>query len=457
MEKTMINQPTGAEAFPYPEITNDILDDITPKSEAIYVPSVSVGYAKGALMFNQLRQQGLPMPNLPANVLNFLDPTNPNFRLSHAMASYGQFRGKHGDTIFSPSKRDMARTCVIGDSGGYQWATNKINFSNQGEQLRALQWLEANCNIAMCLDAPTSRLGDKDCPFTDFRDCLDRTCQTLRLFENKRQNGGVKFLNVIHGSTAIEAERWYRTVRHYRFEGFAFGGPLRFDAYHLLRMLILMEKEGDLANVQWVHVLGTAQLSTAVILTAIQRAVKQHLGYNIRFSFDTSTPFRMLVANEAFGYPLLSEHELKVTQWPAPAGQFYRGKRLMWPWASKLGDIIELNDVYVQCGAGNTAQRDTLGNFLLALHNLQALCFAIRNVNRVFDVQVVVGPQASIKQVGYAEMTAIEGIDAVLRKPDLRNLQAHLHKFKAHHEKINDKKHSIMEADAEREFEEDWF
>lgn len=453
----MIHQRHGAEAFPYPEINNDIIDDITPKSEAVYVPSVSVGYAKGALMFDRLRDAGLPTPDLPSNVLNFLDPENTIFRISHAMASYGQFRNRRDDTIFSPSMRDKDHTCVIGDSGGYQWATGKIDFGNIGEQLLALRWLETNCNIAMCLDAPASRLGDPNCPFTSFDDCLDRTCEALMLFESKREASGTKFLNVIHGRTPAEAEHWYNTVRHYRFEGFAFGGPLRFDVYHLLRMLIMMQEKGDLENVQWVHVLGTAQLSTAVILTAIQRAVKQHLGYNIRFSFDTSTPFRMLVSNSAFGYPILSANELIMGTWPAPAGQFYRGKRLMWPWASALGDRIQLNDVYVKCGAGNTTQRDTLGNFLLALHNLQALCFAIRNVNRVFDVQLVVGKQSGIKQVGDAEMEAIDGIDAVLRKPDLRNVQAHLAKFQNLRAKMGGVNHPILDADEEREFGDDWF
>lgn len=75
-------------AFEYPIIENDIEGDPTPKDQAIYVPSISSGYARDALGRQGLRT--IPA-HLPSNVLNFLDPSNDVFRISHAMASAGQF------------------------------------------------------------------------------------------------------------------------------------------------------------------------------------------------------------------------------------------------------------------------------------------------------------------------------------------------------------------------------
>jgi hypothetical protein len=388
-------------------------------------------------------------PHLPHNVLNFLDPANTLFRLSHAMASYGQFQGRQAPTIFSA--RDRARTRVIGDSGGFQWATNKLRVENDGHRELALRWLESNCDIAMTLDAPTARLGKENCPWRSYDECLRETMANLRYFENKRTSSQLWLLNVIQGNTVPECVHWYNTVRIYGFEGWAFAGPLRHDIYHLLRMLILMHNERDLAKSRWIHILGTADLGTAVMLTAIQRGLKQHHGYNIRISFDTSTPFRMLAGNGVFGFPTLNDAEMRIEQFSAVAGRQYRGKRLMWPWSSALGDILYLNDVVVDPGAANSTQRDRLGNYLLALHNLQALCFAVRNANRVFDAQLIVGLDKGRKQVGGAQMRAIAAIEEVLRRPSLEVLADYAAEFQGVRKTYN-----VEESDLERDFNDDW-
>ena len=66
-------------------IENDIDGDPTPKDQAIYVPSVSAGYARDAIGRAGLRA----MPgHLPKNLLNFLDQTNEVFRISHGEAHF---------------------------------------------------------------------------------------------------------------------------------------------------------------------------------------------------------------------------------------------------------------------------------------------------------------------------------------------------------------------------------
>jgi len=237
-------------------------------------------------------------------------------------------------------------------------------------------------------------------------------------------------------------------VRSYNFDGWAIAGALRHDIYFLTRLLLEMYEAGDLQQARWVHVLGTADLGTAVMLTALQRAITRHLGLQIRFSFDTSTPFRMLAGNQVFGLPRLSTSDMRVEQLRMPTGYMYHGKRLMWPWSSWLGDRMYMNDVNLPCSDDNSTQRDTLGNHLLALHNLQALCFAVRNANRVFDVQLITGMAGSeTGVVGQRQMRAIDAINKIFANPKRSTLEAHVSAFNGLR-----LAYSLDEAEQERDF-----
>ena len=97
----------------YPEVPNNIINDPTPKSEAIYVPSVTPGYAMA--VYAQEWKRALPVGIQPGD-LNFLDPNNRLFRISHVMSSAGQALRQPRDCIIT--QRNRARTIVIGDSGG---------------------------------------------------------------------------------------------------------------------------------------------------------------------------------------------------------------------------------------------------------------------------------------------------------------------------------------------------
>ena len=61
----MVTLPRSNAHFAYPIIENDIENDPTPKDQAIYVPSISAGYARNAIGLGTLRA----IPNqLPPNV-----------------------------------------------------------------------------------------------------------------------------------------------------------------------------------------------------------------------------------------------------------------------------------------------------------------------------------------------------------------------------------------------------
>ena len=131
----------------YPSPTNDIFDDPTPKDQAIYVPSITPGFAIDVYQRNWER-------NHPEGIsdadLNFLDPANKLFRISHALSSAGQALNQQQHCIVT--KRDRGKTRLIVDSGGYQTATQNKLFNTDPERKAILNWLELHGDYAMCLD-----------------------------------------------------------------------------------------------------------------------------------------------------------------------------------------------------------------------------------------------------------------------------------------------------------------
>jgi hypothetical protein len=430
-------------AFPYPIIENDIDGDPTPKDQAIYVPSISAGYARDAIGRAGLR--AIP-DHLPKNLLNFLDQTNEVFRISHAMASAGQFMGRDVPSMITT--RDRGKTRIIGDSGGYQLATGKLKIKDNGDRLRILRWLETNAEIAMTLDWPPGGIGREKFPYHSTEECLEATIQNLEFFcEHRQRDRGTIFLNVIQGMTPQESVDWYKAVKIFPFEGWAVAGALRNDIYHLCRLIILMHEDGELDGKHWFHVLGTSEPGTAVLLTALQRAVKQHLGHDIRFSFDTSTPFRLLAGNQALDLPVFSKDRLGIEQVDAPCGARFFGKRLGWPFSNLVDDGITTADMMVPCGYRNTTQRDPLGNHLLALQNLRALCFAIFSANRRFDVELITGRHT----VGVNEGQAAAAIDRIMQASNKMNaLHQHASWF---HPNLR-KSYDPTTADEDRDFDD---
>ena len=96
----------------------------------------------------------------------------------------------------------------------------------------------------------------------------------------------------------------------------------------------------------------------------------------------------------------------------------------------------------------NTTQRDTLGNHLLALHNLQALCLAVFSANRRFDVELITGKHT----VGLKEGRAAAAIDKVLAS---RNKMRALEQYESWFNGLR-KSFDRTTADEDRDFADDY-
>lgn len=399
----------------YPSSDGAISNDPTPKDQAIYVPSITPGFAIDVYQSNWARKH----PNGIADAdLNFLDPSNRLFRISHAMSSAGQALNQHQHCIVT--KRDRAKTRLIVDSGGYQTATQNKLFNTDPERKAILDWQELHGDYAMCLDAPSSPLIERtDYAYRNTAECLDATIKHLTYFANNRSVSDIKFLNVLHGNNQIEADAWYNAVKKYPFEGFAFAGLLRNNIYEVVRRIIIMYREGRLQTVPWIHVLGCGELYTAVMLTAIQRAINEHLKIELRISFDTSSPFRIIRWGNVYTLPKLSKKKMTMSTSKIPDGYQFVGSDIAWPWPSPLGNHMRMRDVCVP--TKNSTYQDKQSNYYIAHHNLAALCWGIALANRVFDAETLNRNHTVGKNIG----AAVEAIDRVFKSKSLVELSGY--------------------------------
>ena len=416
-----VQLPNGAAGF-YPAPTNHIDRDPTPLDQAVYLPSVSPGYAMAALEQNWQR----PFPEgVGPGDLNFLDPGNPLFRISHVMSSAGQALNQKRPCIIQA--RDRAQTMLICDSGGYQIASGNLRINGDADRLAILRWLERHADWAMTLDVPTGPLERSGYAYSNFRACLDQTLDHLTFFAANREPGATRFLNVLQGNTTQQTDLWYDAVKDYEFEGWAFAGKLRHNFFNLCRRIIKMADDGKIQNRNWIHVLGTNELETAVGLTALQRAINRHINPRLRISYDTSTPFRMLRWRNVYQTLRFDRKSMTLPSTTIPDARLLVGSQLRFPWPSPLGDRMTLADINCRRGSNLASYRDVQGDYYVAHHNLAALCYAVATANRIFDSETLLGTHTISADMG----RAVAAIDKVIKVGTLTELERHRSTFNA--------------------------
>jgi hypothetical protein len=390
----------------YPAVTNDLVNDPTPKDQAIYIPSVSPGYAMTAYAKSWKR----PLPKgVSAEDMNFLDPANKLFRISHVMSSAGQALSQPNPCIIT--ERDRSATLMVGDSGGYQIASGRLKITGSGDIQKILDWLETYADVAMTLDVPTGPVKRPDYRYKSSKDCLAATEHYLAFFRDKRKSDKIRFLNVLQGNTTQESDAWYKAVKKYEFEGWAFAGVLRHNFFNLCRRLLQMIDENQLQTKSWIHVLGTNDLETAIGLTAIQRALTKHVGTNIRISYDTSSPFRNLSWGNIYTTPRFERQLMSMPTAKIPDDPRYLGSALRFPWPSALGNKLTMGDVCAVNAAQYNSTLDVQSQHYMALHNLSALCDGVAFANRVFDSEGITHKHS----IGTAIGAAVETIEEIFR------------------------------------------
>ena len=381
-----------------------IPNDPVPRDEAIYLASLSPGFCEDI-------QNNQPARALPAGLtmadLNPLNPSSSLFYSPYMMSSAGQALNSGKACIIK--NRDRASSLILADSGGYQVASGKLVIRSDADRLAILRWQEAVGDVCLTLDSPTRQPEHRIVTKAKTQEqCLAETLDHLRFYQQNRANPDTYWLNVLQGNDTAFADTWYEQVKGFGFESFAFAGPLRDDFYHVVRRLLQMMDEQRLENLKWLHVLGTSKVETALMLSAIQRSINQHVAPGLRLSFDTGSPSRLLNWNSIYTALSINGGKMVIKTEKAPEGPEFLGSAEPWPWPSALGRHLTMGDVTTRPSVMTGTYRDTLANHYLIHMNLTTLCDGIAQANASFKAQAALGEHSFANRVAAAAVAVEE-------------------------------------------------
>jgi hypothetical protein len=305
---------------------NELNTDLTSTQNdyAIFLPALSTFYA----LFVGRQRRGLIEGNpyidparIPASMpngvesLNWLDPQGLwQYKWSLHSAGHASL-----DLTKDMFREDMYRdrnkntSWILGDSGGFQigkgvwegdWKDPNCPKAMK-KRKGVLEWMDAFMNYGMILDIPAwvsrSPEGAKASKISSYQEAVDGTRINNDYFIRNR-NGNCKFLNVLQGENFAQADDWYSQVKEYcdpkkypdaHFNGWAMGGQNMCDIHLALKRVITLIHDGLLEKGvhDVMHFLGTSKLEWALVLTAIQRAVRKNYNENFTITFDCASPF----------------------------------------------------------------------------------------------------------------------------------------------------------------------
>lgn len=251
-----------------------------------------------------------------------------------------------------------SNTLLVGDSGGFQIATNKLNidWNNQKNvdavRLGILRYLEKNCDIAMTLDVPTFTIGHPEFKFQTFDQCMSQTLENMEFWmANRNPESKLRLLNVLQGRNEAEVEEWYGKVKHYDTHGWSFSSANSDCVYYMIRTALMLAKDGELnSHKNWIHVLGRTMPAVSVILTDLQNRISNLVGTDIQISYDSSSFVQSAITATLLDHTMSSELKARTAKvdmsYEAVKDQKislndYTGAK------TKLGSAIMLDEMYI--------------------------------------------------------------------------------------------------------------
>jgi len=294
---------------------------LTPRWDnfAVYLPAMQYGYSSSVddTVKNKKISKNREFPNGITMVdLDFLNPKSKLWHYGYALYSAGQFTDALPKAC-AITQRDKAATTILGDSGGFQIGKGTLRGTEHLKRAKTsaevcelwrqsgdirkwiVQWLEANSDYAMTIDMPLWAKFESNSK-TPFHKCSVQELIDLSIgnldYIKRNARGKTKWLNVLQGTTPKDSKQWWDAVKGYRMGGWALAGNVgwRGGLENVLYYVLTMRDDNAFDKGQdWMHVLGVSQPTWAVLLTAIQRAIRQHCDNDkFRISYDSASPFQ---------------------------------------------------------------------------------------------------------------------------------------------------------------------
>jgi hypothetical protein len=371
---------------------------------AIYLPAVNTVFAE---QLTKTVPDGRPFPNnLRITDLAFWREKNPFFFHPFVLYSIGQHAV--GSTITN-ALTNSGRTdkVLVGDSGGFQIGKGTLKGFNElytgmraddaqdvwadADRVRRwiVNWLDTHTQLAMTIDMPLWSVTEsgRDSPFhsCSVEQLTDMTVENLKFIE-QHKTGKTKWLNVVQGNDEQTTRYWFESVKWFKHGGWALAGGAGAAGglLNVLKTVLLMRDEDAFSQGQdWVHVLGVSTLKWAVVLTAIQKSLRK-VNPNIKFSFDSSSPFQAAGRyEEAYSLPVLSK---EVASWSIPSSKSPQNSTLVnstdkLPFTSPLANLLTLGHLNVYEGTYEKRRYDSISNNMLTHHNVYVFLKAFEMAN----------------------------------------------------------------------------
>jgi hypothetical protein len=304
---------------------------------AIFLPAISSFYAsyigrQRTTAYVEKNRMPAGMPDMES--MNWLNPQKGLFPYRWSLYSAGH---ANLDLNKPDPKEDMVRnrdssTIMLADSGGFQiakgvWPGRWADFTDrkaEAQRERVLKWQMGIATYGMTMDIPTWTFRDPvaaaACGIFSYEDAV-RATQYNNEFWIANRFGDTRILNVLQGGNHAEADHWYDLMKAYsdprkypdrHFNGWGMGGQNMCDVHLVLKRLVHLIHDGLLEPGvhDWMHFLGTSKLEWAVLLTDIQRAVRQYANPRFTISFDCASPF-LATANGQIYHSIFTENRSK--------------------------------------------------------------------------------------------------------------------------------------------------
>lgn len=389
-------------------------------NRAHYLPAISKNYTDVA------GDAAWSFAGVSGPMLNYLEPGRL-FHYPATLVSAGQF-AKTAAMAANPTavtKRNKAGTFTIADSGGFQIQEGTMAWEGDATVLRMLRWMEDNGDWVMALDFPTGgislgnmiphvsrmraeglgpqldSLNNANRLGFEYNACLLQTLINTDYMLAHRDPNKAGFLVVMQGRNEAESSLWYREFSSRITDGIAFaGGHVRNYALMLNRILD-MRADGTLQRLRHIHVLGTSTIDCAVLLTAIQRAVRTHDNTDLQITYDTSNPsvtalrynqaitsygldyVDASVSNDAPSKASAHAYSRTLNEWCADLTHLRNdecrksGRDRQYAAFSSVGNLVKIGDLLDTSGPEPKPISDAM--LLVACHNIQVTVDAHRN------------------------------------------------------------------------------
>jgi hypothetical protein len=409
-------------------------DNFTAKQHdyAVFLPAISSFYAN--YVGRQRTENYIDSARMPKGIpdmeqLNWLNPQKGLFPYRYSLYSAG-----HADLDLTKfvAKEDMVRnrdpnTIMLADSGGFQiakgvwpgrWADPKDKAAEKKREA-VLKWQMGIATHGMTMDIPTWTYRDPKaaaaCGIHSYEDAVSAT-QFNNEYWIANRYGDTKILNVLQGGNHKEADLWYDLMKQYsdparhpdrHFNGWGMGGQNMCDVELVLKRLVHLIHDGLLESGvhDWMHFLGTSKLEWAVLLTVIQRAVRQYHNPTFTISFDCASPF-LATANGQLYHNITTENRQKWSYQMSPTAdnkKYAIDNRLFGDAVrqdgihpmfedSPITSRLKISDVcYYKPGDVNKIGKegktswDSFSYALLMGHNVWTHIESVQRANRMFD------------------------------------------------------------------------